>query len=180
MYLQALEARSETDALKEEFRGLSEQIHSVKEEILGVKDDIAVNDEILAVKDEIRAVKDEILAVKDEVLAVKEIDEGGQAKQKEAAVEISSPIKEISTEKLKKEPYAILVDWKGSEMSWSPSGNPPLCPVLPSSGVGARLVAIGNQIYKSGGEKALQDCYEATLGQKDWSSLPKLNVSCLT
>jgi len=75
-----------------------------------------------------------------------------------------------------KEHYAILVDTEGSETSWSPSGNPPLCPVLPSSGVGARLVAIGNQLYKSGGEKALQDCYEATLGQKDWSALPKLNV----
>ena len=145
MYLQALEARSETDALKEEFRGLSEQIHSVKEEIL----------------------------------AVKEVDNKGQAKQKGAAVEISSPIKEISTEKLKKEPYAILLDENGSEMSWSPSGNPPLCPVLPSSGVGARLVAIGNQIYKSGGEKALQDCYKATLDHTDWSSLPKLNVSGL-
>ena len=86
MYFQALEARSETDALKEEFRGLSEQIHSIKEEIL--------------------AVKDEILAVKDEILAVKEVDDKGQAQQKGAVVEISSPIKEISTEKLKKEEYA--------------------------------------------------------------------------
>ena len=154
MYFQALEARSETDALKEEFRGLSEQIHSDKEEIL--------------------AVKDEILAVKEEV------DNKGQAEQKGAAdQEISSSVKEISTEKLKKEPYAILLNNNGSEMSWSPSGNPPLCPVLPSSGVGARLVAIGNQIYKSGGEKALQDCYKATLGQENWSSLPKLNVSGL-
>ena len=78
-----------------------------------------------------------------------------------------------------KEHYAILVDTEGSETSWSPSGNPPLCPVLPSSGVGARLVAIGNQLYKSGGEKAMQDCFVATLGQKNWSSIPSLNVSGL-
>ena len=137
MYLQALEARSETDALKEEFRGLSEQIH------------------------------------------VKEVDYKGQAEQKGAAVEISSPIKEIITEKLKKEPYAILLNNNGSEMSWSPSGNPPLCPVLPSSGGGARLVAIGNQLYKSGGYEGMQNCYVATLGQKNWSSIPNLNVSGL-
>ena len=94
-------------------------------------------------------------------------------------MEISSPIKEMSTEKLKKEPYAILLDRNGSEMSWSPSGKPLLCPVLPSSGWGARLVAIGNQLYKSGGEKAMQDCFVATLGQKNWSSIPSLNVSGL-
>ena len=130
--------------------------------------------------EQIHSVKEEILA---EIQAVKEVDKKGQAEQKGAAVEISSPIKEISTEKLKKEPYAILLDRNGSGMSWSPSGNPPLCPVLPYSagcGLGARLVAIGNQIYKSGGEKALQDCYVATLGQENWISLPNLNVSGLT
>ena len=131
LYFQALEARSETDALKEEIRGLSEA----------------------------------------------EVDNRGQVVQKGAAVGIGSPAD--AKKEMRKEPYAILINNNGSVMSWSPSGNPPLCPVLPSSGVGARLAVIGNQLYKSGGEKALQDCYEATLGQKDWSSLPKLNVSGL-
>ena len=165
MYFQALEARSETDALKEEIRGLSEQILSVKEEV----DNLT------------------------------KVINNSPSKQKGAAVgETSSPSDETSSpsdaqapdmtmvaseemciEEMRREPYVILVDTNGSGMSWSPSGQPPPCPDLPSSGMGARFAAIGNQLYKSGGDGAMQDCYVATLGQNNWSSIPGLYVSGL-
>ena len=86
---------------------------------------------------------------------------------------------EMCIEEMTREPYVILVDTNGSGMSWSPSGQPPPCPDLPSSGMGARFAAIGNQLYKSGGDGAMQDCYVATLGQNNWSSIPGLYVSGL-
>ena len=141
--------------------------------------------------------KEELLAVKGGVDGLTDMSESVQSKHREEFLEIKEEIKvlrqellavpakceKMSTDKEEErtEPYVMLFGKESTEC-WSPSGNPPICPVLFHSGEGQRLAAIGNQFYKSGGEKTMQDCYVATLGQNrnnTWNSIPSLNVSSL-
>ena len=158
----------ESRVIKEELNTLNKVIRVVKEEI-GDLTEVCNSaqsghiEEVLKINSRTDDLDDEIKILRQEILAV------------------NAKCEKMSTEEERLEPYVVLLGKESTEC-WSPSGNPPICPVLFHSGEGQRLAAIGNQFYKSGGEKTMQDCYVATLGQNrnnTWNSIPSLNVSSL-